>query len=1021
MNPDIQALTASVGGELLADAIASVVSKVYGSMFNHQPTAGERVRTRTQRRKEQQHAETLTRSCEAAAAEIARQLGSTPKIGADHIQKMLVSPEVVSLIRQMFAAEVLGKEESLTSIRQRFDRIFQLSLPPAKEYQQLSRPLFSALTAAVHRSLSVEVELGSLAAHEALSAQRSRVLRDELEAVKKSVQQLRKHRRASVRRIIAFEERYREVVGVRHSSITPPHLNQAPKVPIDDLYVLPRFVASHVKKDGKSTQIGIDGLLAKADRIVVLGNPGGGKSTFATKLCFELTSKTESEWFGGRRVTPILIVLREYAADNKERKVSILEFCEAQANSSYQLAPPPGTFEYLLLNGRALVIFDGLDELLETSQRQRITSEVESFCKLYPSTPIVVTSREVGYEQAPLNSRLFDVFRLGPFYVDQVEDYAKKWFALDADGRSEASDAKAAAFMAESMSVPDLRANPLMLGLMCTIYREELYIPRNRPDVYRKCAEMMFDRWDRRRGIPIRFTFEGEFRPAIAFLAYWIYSDELLQAGVTEQQLIRKASEYLLSKRVEDRDEAEEIARNFVDFCRGRAWVFTNTGSTGSGDELYQFTHRTFLEYFTALYLSRIHETAEGLAKNLLPKIARREWDVVAQLAFQIKNIELEFASDRLLRTVVDEIGPTPGGHSRNRLTFAARCLEFLVPSSQLCRTLGNLCVTHAIRWVASHQNQRGAGTSEKSPAAELLEAIVMVAGENRAAVAGGMQDGIASIMKSGSTSEQKASLEVGLHVTTAFSHGRTGTPTPAGARDFFSAFEREVGDTWRDILIEHARGDFALASDAFIRGDIAIHDLVEWHGISSLSLMRPYSAYKGTLRVSLIHLIVQAVWSPSWEWFRPNGSTEGVLAWIGDKYLTDRHQLVFNSHTPAGTDWVFISMEESQNPIPPVIRGSSLFGLFYLFAVLIEAGGPAVVRANSGEATLPPKLLSLPFGHLLSERLGQHTRRAPDTMANEWTPEAGMVADAWAKGTVNFTTKKFRSRGTSKQYAEGS
>ncbi len=52
-----------------------------------------------------------------------------------------------------------------------------------------------------------------------------------------------------------------------------------------------------------------------------------------------------------------------------------------------------------------------------------ISSDVESFCNLYPSVPVLVTSREVGYEQAPLDEKKFEIFRLAPLKEDQVEKY----------------------------------------------------------------------------------------------------------------------------------------------------------------------------------------------------------------------------------------------------------------------------------------------------------------------------------------------------------------------------------------------------------------------------------------------------------------------------------------------------------------------------------------------------------------------------------------------------------------------
>jgi predicted NACHT family NTPase len=104
---------------------------------------------------------------------------------------------------------------------------------------------------------------------------------------------------------------------------------------------------------------------------------------------------------------------------------------EKMAGSVYQVEPPVGAIEYLLLNGRLLVIFDGLDELLDTSYRQQISANIESFSRSYPATPIPVTSREVGYDQVPLDPDFFEAFRLAPFDEPQVADYVEKWFRRD--------------------------------------------------------------------------------------------------------------------------------------------------------------------------------------------------------------------------------------------------------------------------------------------------------------------------------------------------------------------------------------------------------------------------------------------------------------------------------------------------------------------------------------------------------------------------------------------------------------
>ena len=192
--------------------------------------------------------------------------------------------------------------------------------------------------------------------------------------------------------------------------------------------------------------------------------------------------------------------------------------------------------------------------------------------------------------------------------------------------------------------------------------------------------------------LPIK-EIESQIKPAMMYLAHWIYSDEALQSGVTERKLVAKAADYLCPKRFEDRDEAEQAAREFIEFCRGRAWVFTDTGTTKEGDGLYQFTHRTFLEYFTACYLVRMYRTPDGLAEVLLPKIAKQEWDVVAQLAFQLQNKTIEDAGDELLSILIEQADKTQEDEAWNLLYFAARCLDFMVPSPRVTRQITTACI----------------------------------------------------------------------------------------------------------------------------------------------------------------------------------------------------------------------------------------------------------------------------------------------------------------------------------------
>lgn len=621
----------------------------------------------------------------------------------EFLRSFLGSPEVEAIVRQIFASRLVEEANgSLNSVRREFEALVALRFGEDDlGYENLATGLFETLLAGCDRGLEIAIDKGALAAHEARSSFRYRVLRDELATIQKNIDFLTQDRKPDIENILRFEQQYRHQMASRYDSLTPPYVDTLRRVPIDELYVAPSFTGPPSEKGEEAKQLKTPELLSTVYRAVVLGNPGSGKSTFAQKLCHDLSARYSSRLFAGRQLTPILVILRDYGAEKRENDLSILQFIEKKASSDYQVEAPHDAFKYLLLNGRTIVIFDGLDELLDTSRRQEVSRAVESFCTLYPSVPVLVTSRVVGYEQAPLDGRKFETFRLSDFDEEQVREYATKWFAANTDLNLEQQRRQAETFLVDSQIVPDLRANPLMLGLMCNIYRGENYIPRNRPDVYKKCAEMLFERWDRSRGIHYSLPFDAHVRPAMTYLAHWIYSDEALQGGVTEDQLIEKATDYLHPEQFEDRETASLAARQFVEFCRGRAWVFTDIGTTPRGERLYQFTHRTFLEYFTANYLTRTHYTPDRLIAVLLPRIRQREWNTVAQLAFQIQSETAAGADDELIATLIEQANRGREEESWNYLAFAAQCLEFMVPSTTVRAEVTTVCLQRCITWAA--------------------------------------------------------------------------------------------------------------------------------------------------------------------------------------------------------------------------------------------------------------------------------------------------------------------------------
>jgi hypothetical protein len=895
-----------------------------------------------------------------ALAEIV-ELGGPARM--EEVCLFLATPEVEAILRQVYADRLIEDGGSIDAIRAKFLRSFSTYVDvDERALEDSSNRLFDSLLEACEYTLGQAIDRGILSAHEARSESRYRLLRDELDIVRKNTDYLVALKKPDVDAILRFEQEYRSQVAVRHGFIIPPSFDAPSKLPINDVYVTPSFVPV-VRRGGEETSPrDYSDFISEIHRVVLLGDPGGGKSTFTEKLCYDLATRHSERLIAGRELTPILVVLRDYGAEKAAHEYSILDFIERKAASTYQLdSPPPGAFKYLLLNGRAMVIFDGLDELLDTSRRREISGDIESFCNYYSSVPVLVTSRKVGYEQAPLDEGKFEVFRLDAFDDFQVEEYAANWFAADADLTADERERKTEGFIEESRIAPDLRSNPLMLALMCNIYRRENHIPKNRPEVYRKCAEMLFERWDRDRGIVVPLRAEAHLRPAVMYLAHWIYTNQSLQEGITERRLIAKMTDYLCPKFYEHREEAEPVAREFVEFCKGRAWVFSGAGRTAEDEELYKFTHRTFLEYFTAYQLVRLHRTPAALAETLLPRIAQKEWDNVAEMAFHLQEESAEGAWDELLEALMERAGGAEADERENLLTFAARCLQFMVPSTVVQRKVTSLCLESCITWgldvIKLFEEAVDYFPGYKHDMAEkMVGNLLRARSENLQTVVNSFEHVIVErANSSGDDTAASLALELGLHPALA----EGGSELQSAVRQIWDDASDRIFDACLNRIMALSPRYLWLSVDALWKGKISIDEFTRWHGVRGIFRYREMEMFPNKSPLPIAEVLTRDVLIAPY--FEKNKYREERLMLLGDvgRFLlssptpwihrprTEIPVLSADSRFPqvvsTFSDWRFDEEQycgrEQVRPLD--LTADALFGFFAVFAAAVQTSGP--------------------------------------------------------------------------------
>ncbi len=443
---------------------------------------------------------------------------------------------------------------------------------------------------------------------------------------------------------------YRTVFAARHRGIPLPDINGRNLIDYQKLYVYPQIRTS------RGEILDLSSLIQDFQRSVLLGDPGAGKSTFSNVAAMSYVEHSE--------IVPFHITMRE--VEITATGFSVVQQIEAQLTKKYQLPPPQNLVEQLLIEGAAALLFDGLDELLDPTTRKQAAEVIELAAARYPSTSVLVTCRLVGYPQARLAPALFDEVSIMPFDDARVADYVRKWFVVSELYDSDtvvtspsgwSVDDKVAEFMDLSSSIADIRDNPLLLSFICAMYRTRRYIPRNRPQLFDQCVDLLLRAWDATRGVT-RDVADESYEFALAEVAEFITSRPEFRTGVPEDVLKDVFTEHLKKDAGYPPVKARATASTMVSHCEGRAWIFSDAGLTPDGERLYAFTHSSFQEYFYAWWLTRALPQPEDLAHELSKLLSDGRSQIAVQVAIHLCDLHTKGGGSECIAALIESGGP---------------------------------------------------------------------------------------------------------------------------------------------------------------------------------------------------------------------------------------------------------------------------------------------------------------------------------------------------------------------------
>ncbi|MBE8998461.1 NACHT domain-containing protein [Nostoc sp. LEGE 12447] len=226
-------------------------------------------------------------------------------------------------------------------------------------------------------------------------------------------------------------------------------------------------------------------VVQRHSKLMVLGKPGAGKTTFLKYLAMQCIEGK----FQANRV-PLFITLKDFAEAAK--KPDILKFI-VQLLSSYGGTHASATVEKLLKQGKTLVLLDGLDEVREEDTK-RVLREIREFSDLFHTNQFVITCRIAAKEYT---YQSFTEVEMADFDEKQIAIFAQNWFQLTDPVKSKRFIEK----LKENKPIQELASSPLLLTLLCLVFGDSGDFPANRSELYQEGLDVLLKKWDAKRNI----------------------------------------------------------------------------------------------------------------------------------------------------------------------------------------------------------------------------------------------------------------------------------------------------------------------------------------------------------------------------------------------------------------------------------------------------------------------------------------------------------------------------------------
>ncbi|MCN9241953.1 NACHT domain-containing protein [Streptomyces sp. RY43-2] len=417
----------------------------------------------------------------------------------------------------------------------------------------------------------------------------------------------------------------------------------------------------------ESSGMRVEAALSRASRVLLRGEAGSGKTTMLRWLAVTAARgafKGElADWNG---LTPIFVKLREYSGRTLPSPEAMLDGIAGHITGIM----PRGWVERQLNDGKALLLIDGVDELLDR-ERRAVREWLHKLLGQYEGVRVVVTSRPAAASADWLRREGFTALHLDRMTPPDLAAFVRQWHhaVRELGGELPCSVEELPQYeqslltsLKDRAHLQALAGTPLLAAMLCAMHLNRgRQLPRDRMELYRNALHTLVHDRDADRNVPSAVDSKLSLGDKLVILRdlAWRLSDN----NRSEIDLERGAG-YVAAKLRAMRHLDASDGGQVLEQLRHRSGLLRSPA-----EGRMNFVHRTFQEYLAA------EEAAEeDRIGNLVSRAHLDLWRETIIMAAGHANTRQR---EELLGGILDRAEEEPR-YARTLRLLAAACQETL-------------------------------------------------------------------------------------------------------------------------------------------------------------------------------------------------------------------------------------------------------------------------------------------------------------------------------------------------------